>query len=337
MYYYAMPSRDIRVNLATEEYLLGQDFSEPLVLFYIQEPCIIIGRNQNALAEVDMPYVKKNGITITRRLSGGGAVYDDLGNVSFSFVTKASRENFGDFKAFTQPIIKALQQMGASGVTISGRNDLMVEGKKFSGNAMYKKKGKLFSHGTLMYDVDLAVLPQALHVAPDKIAAKGTKSVRSHVTNLRPYLAPAYQNLTTAEFRDELLKALFNVTDLAALKDKELQLDEQAQAAIAELVATRYGNDQWIYGQAPQYRLQRRRRYPSVGIIDARLEVEEGKITALAFYGDYFSQKEATPLRNALIGATYSPQGIREAVAPFTISEFFTHLTTADFIALLVD
>ena len=189
MRYVIMQSRDIRENLATEDYLLNTlSFEEPLVLFYIQEPCVILGRNQNAYEEIDLAYAREKGIVITRRLSGGGAVYDDLGNVSFSFVVQEGHQAFGDFKAFTKPIIEALHKMGATGAEISGRNDLLIDGKKFSGNAMYTKKGKMYTHGTLMYDVDLAEVQRVLTVSKKKIESKGTKSVRGRVTNLRPYL-----------------------------------------------------------------------------------------------------------------------------------------------------
>ncbi|WP_461214098.1 lipoate--protein ligase [Lacticaseibacillus sp. GG6-2] len=337
MRYYNMPSNDIRVNLATEQYLLQQDFDEPLVLFYIQKPCIIIGRNQNPLEEIDVPYVRQHQITLTRRLSGGGAVYDDLGNVSFSFVTPATQQDFGNFKAFTAPILDALHAMGATGATVSGRNDLMIDGKKFSGNAMYKKRGKLFSHGTLMLDVDLNVLPQALHVAKDKIESKGTRSVRSHVTNLRPYLAPQYQHLTTPAFRDELVRRLFGVVDLAAIADKQLHLSAADNAAIAKLVAETYGNDQWIFGQTPPYTIQRRRRYPAVGIVDARIQVVQGKITGVHFYGDYFGERDSAELAMRLLGRNYRRDAIEDAVADIDVGQYFSHLDRATFVDLMVD
>ncbi|MDN6452201.1 MAG: lipoate--protein ligase family protein, partial [Lactiplantibacillus plantarum] len=197
MYYVAMKDHEIGRNLATEQYLMNNvDFDEPLVLFYYEEPCIIVGRNQNTLEEINADYVREHHITVTRRLSGGGAVYQDLGNLCFSFVVDSDSQEFGDFKTFTKPIIDALHDMGATTATVSGRNDLLVDGKKFSGNAMYSRNGKTFSHGTLMLNVDLNVVPQALTVPTDKIASKGIKSVRSRVTNLRPYLAPEYQNIT---------------------------------------------------------------------------------------------------------------------------------------------
>lgn len=149
-----MKSDDIRMNLATEEYLMNNvDISEPCLLLYIQKPCVIIGRNQNAYEEINFDYLRHNDIVLTRRTSGGGAVYDDLGNMSFSFVTKKDVTHFGDYHGATQPILKALQKMGAKEVEVRGRNDLFVEGKKFSGNAMYTKNDRSYSHGTLMFDV----------------------------------------------------------------------------------------------------------------------------------------------------------------------------------------
>ena len=205
-----MRSQDIRDNLATEQYLMNNvEFDEPLVLFYIQKPCIIVGRHQNTLEEINSDYVNENNITVTRRISGGGAVYDDLGNISFSFVVNSNNDNFGNFKKLTKPIIDALKDMGATTAEVSGRNDLMVDGKKFSGNAMYTKNGKMFSHGTLAYDVDLSVLSKALNVPKDKMESKGIKSVKSRVTNVEPYLKPEFQSLSTEQFRDRLIMELF--------------------------------------------------------------------------------------------------------------------------------
>ena len=203
MYYVVMKSNDIRRNLATEQYLMNQkNFDEPLLLFYIEKPCIIVGRNQNTYEEINQKYVEDHDITVTRRLSGGGGIYQDLGNLCFSFVVDADSEQFGDFKSFTQPIVDALHQMGATTAEVSGRNDMLVDGKKFSGNAMYTKNGKTFSHGTLSWDVDLDVLTQALNVPADKIASKGIKSIRQRVTNLKGHVDPEYQNMSTQEYRD---------------------------------------------------------------------------------------------------------------------------------------
>ena len=137
MQYLAMPSEDIRRNLATEQYLMNSDKMKlPFMLFYIEKPCIIVGRNQNTMEEINAEYCREHDITITRRLSGGGAMYQDLGNMCFSFVVPADGIRFGDFKNLVKPIVDALHDMGATGAETTGRNDIVIDGKKFSGNAM---------------------------------------------------------------------------------------------------------------------------------------------------------------------------------------------------------
>lgn len=337
MQYVIMPSRDIRRNLATEQYLLNQrTFDEPLVLFYIQTPCVIVGRNQNVRAEVDLSYALRHEITITRRLSGGGAVYDDLGNLSFSFVVNAEHETFGDFKLFTQPILDALHEMGATGAEISGRNDLLIDGKKFSGNAMYTKNKKMYSHGTLMLDVDLDEVNRVLTVSEKKLAAKGTKSVRSRVTNLKPYLKKEFQEISTEAFRDRLLLHLFNAKTMEEIKSQEYQLTQKDEQAIDQLVADIYGNDVWIFGEEPKYTIKREEKFKG-GLIEANISVEKGRISEVTIYGDYFSRKETKDIENLLIGCQYEQKAIKEVLAEITVEDYFNNVSKAEFIQLLVD
>ena len=165
MRYIAMKTDDIRTNLATEQYLMNSGKLEPpFMLFYIEKPCIIVGRNQNTLEEINQKYCQEHNITITRRLSGGGAMYQDLGNMCFSFVVQADKQKFGDFKSLVKPVVDALHEMGATGAEVTGRNDIVIDGKKFSGNAMYSRNGKTFSHGTLMFDVNTDSVADALNV-----------------------------------------------------------------------------------------------------------------------------------------------------------------------------
>lgn len=335
MYYVVMPKNDIRDNLATEQYLMNQkDFNEPLLLLYIEKPCIIVGRNQNTFEEINQTYVDEHDITVTRRLSGGGAVYQDLGNLCFSFVVNADDQQFGDFKAVVEPIVTALRKMGAASVEVSGRNDILVAGKKFSGNAMYTRNGKTFSHGTLSYDVDLDVLTNALNVPADKIASKGIKSVRSRVTNLSPYLNPQYQNLTTAEFRDELLKEIYGVTDLAAIKAHEYQLTANDQKEIDQIAAATYRNWNWVYGKNPQFSIQRWQHF-DYGTIDARLLVENGRLTALTFFGDFFGPRDVHELAASLTGVIYDRGHLTTALEKINVSDYFTGITREQLINLL--
>lgn len=181
-------NNDPRVNLAIETYLLTEmPLDEPILLFYINEPSIIIGRNQNTIEEINKEYVDEHGIHVVRRLSGGGAVYHDHGNLNFSFIMPDDGNSFRDFAKVTQPIIQALHDLGVEGAELKGRNDLVINDMKFSGNAMYATNGRMFAHGTLMFDSDIDEVVNTLKVRKDKIESKGIKSVRSRVTNIKPF------------------------------------------------------------------------------------------------------------------------------------------------------
>jgi lipoate-protein ligase A len=330
-----MKSNDIRRNLATEQYLMNEiNFDEPLLLFYIEGPCIIVGRNQNTLEEINKKYVDEHGIVVTRRLSGGGAVYQDLGNLCFSFVVDSDSEEFGDFKSFVQPVVDALHDMGATSAEVSGRNDILVDGKKFSGNAMYTKGGKTFSHGTLMLDVDLSVIPNALTVPEDKIKSKGIKSVRSRVTNLKPYLAPEYQNLTTPEFRDRLLKELFHVEDLNQIKDKEYHLTDEDKKGIDKIFDDVYNNWNWVYGNSPEFTVKKRQHFTN-GTIDARFQVDDGKISNVTFFGDFFGPKDTTELADKLKGVRFERADVSNALKDVDLNQYFTGIPEEDFLDML--
>ncbi len=335
MYYYIMKSDDIRRNLATEQYLMNEiEFDEPLLLFYIEGPCIIVGRNQNALEEINKKYVDEHGIVVTRRLSGGGAVYQDLGNLCFSFVVDSNSEEFGDFKSFVQPVVDALHDMGATSAEVSGRNDILVDGKKFSGNAMYTKNGKTFSHGTLMLDVDLSVISKALTVPEDKIKSKGIKSVRSRVTNLKPYLAPKYQNLTTPEFRNILLRELFHVKSIDEIKDREYQLTKDDEAGIEKIYNEVYNNWDWVYGTSPEFTVKKRQHFTN-GTIDARFQVDDGKISQVTFFGDFFGPRDVKELADKLTGVRFERDAVQTALKDVDLNQYFTGIPEADFLDML--
>lgn len=330
-----MPSRDIRDNLATEQYLTEQkDFAEPLVLFYIQKPCIIVGRNQNTIEEINNEYVHEHNITVTRRVSGGGGIYDDLGNLCFSFVVDAADEQFGNFKQIVQPIVEALHRLGAQGAQVTGRNDITIDGKKFSGNAMYTKNGKTFSHGTLSYNVDLNAMTKALHVNNDKIQSKGIKSIRSRVTNIRPYLDKKYQNLTTEQFRDVLLLSLFHAQSLDQIKDHQYHLTAEDEAVIDQLKANYYYNWDWVYGKSPKFTVQKRKHF-DMGTIDARFQVEHGIIKAVRFYGDFFGEKDVQLLEHQLIGRPYDYDSLQEMLDQNELQQYFTGIKPHEILQLI--
>ena len=335
MQYLAMQTHDIRTNLATEEYLMNSGvMTPPFMLFYIEKPCIIVGRNQNTVEEINEDYCKQHGITITRRLSGGGAMYQDLGNLCFSFIVPADRQRFGDFKTLVQPIVDALHEMGATGAEVTGRNDIVIDGKKFSGNAMYTRNGKTFCHGTLMFDVDTNAVAGALKVPKDKIESKGIKSVRSRVTNLKPYLKPKFQNLDTAGFRDELIKRIYHVDDLSQAQINEYQLTAKDQQAIHQIETDRYRDWDWVFGQSPAFTVKKRKHFDA-GTIDARFEVQDGKIKMAKIYGDFFGVEDVHQLEKALIGKPYDVDAITKVLRSFDLNKFFNGIPTNDVIELI--
>ena len=334
MKYLVTDSRDIRYNLALETYLMEHaNLSEPILYFYINSPCIILGRYQDAYEEINQDYVEQNNIIVTRRTSGGGAVYDDLGNVSFSFITKDDGDSIGNFRKFTDPVISALHKLGATEAEMTGRNDLQINGKKFSGNAMKTEKGRMFSHGTLMYDVDLNVIGNALNVPADKIASKGIKSVHSRVTNLKPFFKPDFQNLTIEEFRDTLAKTILNVDDLNDAKKYEL--DSDTKHAVEELNRSVFSNWDWIYGQSPKAAIQHRQHFTQ-GTVDFRLTIKDGRIADLTTYGDFFGQEPIEDFEKQLISLRYERNDVQKALSQINLSDYFGKIPEKDILDLLL-
>jgi lipoate-protein ligase A len=335
MKYLTSDSTDIRYNLALETYLMEHaDLTEPILYFYINSPCIILGRYQNAYEEISQQYVDEHNIIITRRTSGGGAVFDDLGNVSFSFITKDDGDAVGNFARFTEPVLNAIHDMGATNAQLSGRNDLQINGQKFSGNAMHSQNGRLFAHGTLMYDVDLTQIEHALNVPKDKIASKGIKSVHSRVTNLKPHFKPEYQQLTIEQFRDQLAKEILGLNDLS--QASQYVIDQTTKDGVQELLDTYYHNWDWIYGKSPAFSVQHRRHFDA-GTVDYRLNVENGKISEIKIYGDFFGQGPITEVEQRLKGVKFERKAIEEVFSQLDVSYYFGKLSSDDLINLLIN
>ncbi|MBP1044365.1 lipoate--protein ligase [Vagococcus sp. BWB3-3] len=326
-------NNDPRINLAIETYLLKEKpLDEPILLFYINEPSIIIGRNQNTIEEINMDYVAEKGIHVVRRLSGGGAVYHDFGNLNFSFIMPDDGNSFRDFAKVTQPIIDALHAMGVEGAQLKGRNDLVIGDKKFSGNAMYATNGRMFAHGTIMFDSDVNEVVNALKVRKDKIESKGIKSIRSRVTNIKPFLSDEYQNLSTVDFRQDILLRIFGVESLAEVKTYELTEDDWQK--INQISDEYYRNWDWNYGRSPEFDLVRRERFP-IGSIEAKMNVANGKINDIRIFGDFFGLGEIADVEETLKGVQYDKKSISEAVATIDLKKYFGNVEVADLVNLL--
>ena len=324
---------DPRINLAIETYLVQEmPVEEPILLFYINEPSIIIGRNQNTIEEINTDYVEKQGIHVVRRLSGGGAVYHDAGNLNFSFIMPDDGESFRNFGKVTQPIIDALHDMGVDGAELKGRNDLVIDGKKFSGNAMYSTNGRMFAHGTLMFDSDVNEVVNALKVRKDKIESKGIKSIRSRVTNIKPYLTDTHQNMSTKDFRQEILLKIFETDSLDDVNVYKLtDKDWERINAISDKL---YRNWDWNYGRSPEFDLVRRKRF-TIGSIEAKMNVSEGEIKEIRIFGDFFGLGEISDVENVLRGIKYDKEAVKEAVATIDVKKYFGNIEAEDLIELL--
>jgi lipoate---protein ligase len=320
---------DPRINLAIEEFALRNlDINETYLLFYINEPSIIIGKNQNTIEEINTKFVEENNIHVVRRLSGGGAVYHDLGNLNFSFITKDDGESFHNFKKFTLPVIEALKNIGVN-AELSGRNDILVNGRKISGNAQFATKGRMFSHGTLLFDTNIDNVVAALNVKKDKIESKGIKSIRSRVANIREFLS---EDLTIEQFKEILLRSIFNVSSIEDVPRYELSDSDWEE--IHRISEERYKNWDWNYGKSPKFNLQHSRRFP-VGQIDIRLEVNKGIIENCKIYGDFFGVGDVADIEQLLIGKRYEKDEIAQALQSVDVKHYFGDITKEDFLDLV--
>lgn len=320
---------DPTVNLAFEEYIL-QNFGEKdtYLLFYINEPSIIVGRNQNTIEEINTDYVEKNNIKVVRRLSGGGAVYHDLGNINFSFITKDDGDSFHNFEKFTKPVVQALKNIGVP-AELKGRNDLVAGGRKISGNAMFSTKGRMFSHGTLMLNSEIDHVVDALNVNKAKIESKGIKSIRSRVANIVEFMDEA---IPMDEFKNMLLRYIFDVEDIKDVPRYELS--EEDWNNIYEIAEKRYRNWDWTYGKSPAFNIQQSHKFPS-GFIDVRLDVKKGIIENCKIYGDFFGLGEVNVLEDALNGVRHEKQAIKEALADIDVPHYLGKITEEEFIDLI--
>ncbi|XKE95778.1 lipoate--protein ligase [Metaplanococcus flavidus] len=319
---------DPRINLAIEEYLLkNMDVEkDPFLLFYINEPSIIIGKNQNTAEEINTDYVDVNGIHVVRRLSGGGAVYHDLGNLNYSFITVDDGESFRNFRKFTEPVVKALNDLGVN-AELSGRNDLMAEGRKISGNAQFSTRGRMYSHGTLLFDTNMDEVVSALKVSKEKIESKGIKSIRSRVANISEFLE---EPMTVTEFRSAILHSIFEGEENVKL----WELTDKDWEGIHEISRERYGNWDWNYGKSPKFNVKHSHRFPGGGI-DVRLQVEKGLVEDAKIFGDFFGVGDVAELETAITGVKYERAALDEAIEGIDIPKLLGGITKEEFLKLI--
>ena len=311
---------DPYLNLAVEEYLFRSESDEVFALWQ-NEPTVVIGKNQNAYTEVDLDYLRAAGIRLARRITGGGAVYHDLGNVNYTFISKTG-ENGIDFARFTAPITEALRSFGVPAV-LSGRNDLLVDGKKFSGNAQYSQGGRTLHHGTLLFDSDMNVLSRVLRPDEEKIRSKAVRSVRARVTNLAPLL-PRQQ--TAADF-------IAAVADFVKAKFAPEVVPVPQNAEIERLRA-RNASNEWLFPArdlVTRYTVTKKARYP-FGTVELALDMDGESIARAAIRGDFFGSAPVEELETFLCGKTVAEA--LAALADDAPGVYIHGMTKADLAAL---
>ena len=313
-----LDTHDPYLNLATEEYLL-ESSSDDIMMLWQNEPTVVIGKNQNAYAEINTEYTTEKGIHIARRISGGGAVYHDLGNVNYTFIS-TKNENEINFKTFTIPIIDSLSNLGIQ-VILSGRNDLEIDGKKISGNAQHVRNNRVLHHGTLLFDSDLGELSNALKVDPDKIKTKAIKSTRSRVTNLVDLLD---NKMSVKEF-------INYIADFIITKYKAEYINAPQNESINKL-AERNKSHEWLYPESnfiSQYTIKRKVKY-DFGIVDIYLNMKNDTIIDIKIFGDFFGKRDISTLENTIKNHTRS--SILNLEEIINISDFIYGMKSEQFL-----
>ena len=291
---------------------------DDVFMLWQNEPTIVIGKNQNGYAEINMPYVRENNIHIARRITGGGAVYHDLGNVNYTFIT--SRNETGiDFEYFTAPIIEALENLGISAI-LSGRNDLLVDDKKFSGNAQHTRGRRVLHHGTLLFDTDLDVLSLALNVDEEKIKAKAIKSTRSRVINLKSALNC---DMTSDDFIDM-------ISDFV-IKKYNPEIIEAPENEKIYALAKRNASWEWNFPEkdfVARYEVIKKKKY-SFGLVEIHLAMSNEIIKELKIFGDFFGLLDISELEKVLRNTTLSD--IESALAKIDVNDYILGMTNNEF------
>lgn len=313
-------------NLAVEEYLLQQT-TDNVFMLWQNDNTIVIGRHQNTAAEISQEYVDTHHVNVVRRQTGGGAVFHDIGNLNFSFIQNiepGSKEI--DFLKYLQPIVDALQSLGVP-AEFSGRNDLVIDGKKISGNAMMFYKNRVLEHGTLLFSSQMADIANALKADPSKFDDKAVKSIRSRVTNISEHLP---EPMTVLQFKDYLMDFIMKQNQITELQN----LTNEEEAVVEQLMTKKYQTWEWNYGNSPNYSINKKIRSKG-GTVQVVADIQKGIIRDLRFYGDFFSEKDPQDLVSQLIGIKFEKDSISNVLKNTNLHKYFNNVSPQEIIQLL--
>lgn len=298
-------------NIASEEYLL-KSFADSVFMLYINEPSVIVGKHQNTLAEIDYHLVKERGIKVVRRLSGGGAVYHDFGNLNFTFIRNGSDGKLVDFRGFTQPIVDLLGELGVN-AKFEGHNSLNIDGKKFSGNAEHIFKNRVMHHGTLLFDTDMQILAEILYVNLNRYSDVAVKSVRAKTTNLSKHLPPHFSIDSFASHLMDYVHRKFEGSE-------NYQFSSEDNEAIEKLIATKYSKWDWNFGYSPSYSFVRTLTLFGK-LVDVEIGVERGVVSNVNFPEQIRDIPFYSAISNALKGVKHNEDDVAAALTELNLPE----------------
>ena len=325
MRYLKNPSTNPYYNMAFDEYCLESlPIDESVFFLWQNRPAVIVGFNQEVNTEVNLEYLKENGIDLVRRVTGGGAVYHDLENLNYTIVGR-SEDLERDYPEYASLLAKALQTLGVP-ATLSGRNDILVESRKVSGFAKRVCKNRLMVHGTLMYNVDVDVLTHVLNPSTTKLQSKGIASVRSRVANLCEYLPEIPDIQTFSQRLEEILSNNYT--------DTEYQLTETDLANIQRLTDKKFATWEWNYGRSPKATLVHSARL-ACGTVEIHLTLAENRIASCRFGGDFLGNLPASDVEKALTGIPYEINEIRKCLSKIEINRYFDRVLVDDLLEMM--
>ena len=320
MRFFIDDSTDPAFNLALEEALCAE-FPEPVLMLWRNRPSVIVGRNQNTLAEVNTAFVREHGIDVVRRMTGGSAVYHDLGNVNYSFIIHERHPEPDSFALFARPVVACLRSLGVPAV-FSGRNDILAEGRKISGSAQCCMNGRTLFHGTLLFDLEMEMLEKVLTPGKAKIESKGVRSVRAHVANLKEFLP----GMSTEDFLAVLAEKLIAVASAPGPVP-----DEWRQKA-EKLAGSRYRKWEWNYTSPFEFDWENSARFPA-GTVDVKVKVAGGRIGSLRITGDFFGS--AGEIEGRLTGIPFTREAVAAALEGVEMEKCIFGLSTPEFLSLI--